>query len=355
MIRSFMNTGIRGLARMGSLLAILLLSVVASGGAGYALAAPAASTSKIIVAQNGSGNYKTVQAAVNAVPSNNTTPVVIYIKTGTYKEVVTVPSNKPHITFYGQDEKSTIITFNNYHGKTKPGGGTFGTGDSASVFIQANDFSAFNLTFQNTAGNVGQAVAINVTGDRAVFDKCQFLGWQDTLYANTGRQYYENSYIDGRVDYVFGDATAVFERTEFYSVAGGGGTVTAQKRGSASETTGYVLNNDIIDGAIPNSNFLGRPWGPYSRVIVMNSSIGSNIEAAGWQNWSTADYHLTAYYAEYHNTGPGSGTSGRVSWSHQLTSQQAQQYSVNNFLNQDGWLTTAQAKLNAIIAMGFPA
>jgi pectinesterase len=278
---------------------------------------------------------------------------VIYIKTGTYKEVVTVLSNKPYITFYGQDEKNTIITYNNYHGKTKPGGGTFGTGDSASVFIQANDFNATNITFQNTAGDVGQAVAISVTGDRDVFDACQFLGWQDTLYANSGRQYYENSYIDGRVDYVFGDATAVFQNTEFYSVAGNGGTITAQNRASASETTGYVLINDKIDGAVANSTFLGRPWGPYSRVIVMDSSLGSDIEAAGWENWSTADYHLTAYYAEYNNTGPGSNTSGRISWSHQLTAQQAQQYSVNNFLNKDGWLTTAENYLNSVIAAGF--
>lgn len=338
-----------------SCLTALLLTGLSSSIIGDTTIAQAASTTKIIVAKDGSGNYTTVQAAVNAVPSNNKNHVVIYIKNGTYQEVVTVPPDKPYITFYGQSEKGTIITYNNYHGKAKPGGGTYGTNDSSSVFIEATDFSAYNLTFQNTAGAVGQAVAMNVTGDRAIFDNCQFLGWQDTLYAHTGRQYYENSYITGRVDYVFGDATAVFQNTEFYNVNSNGGTVTAQNRSSASETTGYVLINDTIDGALANSTYLGRPWGPYARVIVRDSTIGSDIKAAGWENWSTADYHKTAYFAEYNNTGPGSSTSGRISWAHQLTASEAQQYTVNNFLNQDGWLTTAENYLNSVISSGFPA
>lgn len=337
---------------LSCLAALLLIGLFLFTGEDSAIT-HAATVTKIVVAQDGSGNYMTVQAAVNAVPANNSNHVVIYIKKGTYREVVTVPSNKPYITFYGQDEKSTVITYDNYHGKAKPGGGTFGTGDSASVFIQATDFTAYNLTFQNTAGAVGQAVAINGTGDRAVFDNCQFLGWQDTLYAHTGRQYYENSYISGRVDYVFGDATAVFQYSEFYNVNSNGGTITAQNRSSASETTGYVLINDTIAGALANSTYLGRPWGPYARVIVRDSSIGSDITAAGWENWSNADYHTTAYFAEYNNTGPGSSTAGRISWAHQLTASQAQQYTVNNFLNQDGWLTTALNYLSTVIAGGF--
>ena len=352
MFKRFFNSGM-GIIGLSFLVA-LLLTGLSHTGIGNTPVAQAATT-KIIVAQDGSGNYTTVQAAVNAVPANNTTRVVIYIKNGTYKEVVTVPTNKPYITFYGQNEQKTIITYDNYHGKAMPGGGTFGTGTSASVFIEASNFNAYNLTVQNTAGKVAQAVAINVTGDRALFNQCQFLGWQDTLYAHTGRQYYVNSYIAGNIDYVFGDATAVFEKTQFYSTGGGSDAITAQNRASASETTGYVLNNDTITGAVANATVLGRPWGPYSRVIVMNSSLGANIEAVGWKNWSTADYHKTAYYAEYNNTGPGSNTSGRVSWSHQLTAQQATQYSVTNFLNQDGWLTTEQNYLNSVIAAGFPA
>ncbi len=350
MFRRFIGNRI-GIVSMACLAGLLLTSFLYFGIGGTI--ARAASISKIIVAKDGSGNYTTVQAAVNAVPANSSNYYVIYIKNGTYQEVVTVPTNKPHVTFYGQSEKGTIITYNNYNGKTNPAGGTFGTGTSATVFIEATDFSAYNLTFQNTAGSVAQAVAINVTGDRAIFDNCQFLGWQDTLYAHTGRQYYENSYVTGRVDYVFGDATAAFQYTEFYNVNSSGGTITAQNRASSSETTGYILINDTIDGALANSSYLGRPWGAYGRVIVRDSTIGADIRAAGWLNWSTADYSKTAYFAEYNNTGAGASTSGRISWAHQLTASQATAFTVDAFVNKDGWLTTAKSNLATVIAGGF--
>lgn len=352
MLRRFINISIGAIHDIRYLLLALLVVGISDFSTVNTFIAQA-SSSHIIVAQDGSGNYKTIQAAINAVPVNNPNHMVIYIKKGIYKEIVTVPSNKPYITFFGQDEKSTIITYNNYHGESKLGGGTYGTQDSASVFINGNHFTATNMTFQNTAGAVGQAVAIDVTADKSYFDHCQFLGWQDTLYAQSGHQYYSNDYIGGNIDYVFGDATAVFETTEFHNLGGNGGTITAQKRASANETTGFVLNNDKIDGTTANAIYLGRPWGPYGRVIVMNSQIGSDIKAAGWKNWSTKDYHLTAYFAEYNNTGPGSNTSNRISWSHQLTAQEAQQYSLNQFLNQDGWLTSAQQALRAVVAAGF--
>ncbi len=302
----------------------------------------------LVVAQDGSGQFSTVQAAVNAVPANNTTRTVIYIKDGTYKEVVTVPSNKPFITFAGQDESKTILTYNNYHGETKPGGGTFGTGDSASVFIEATDFLAVNLTFQNTAGNVGQAVAINVEADRANFYHVRFLGWQDTLLAWKGRQYYNSVYIDGKTDYIFGDATAYFNNCQIQSLDGWG--ITAQYRQSASETTGYVLSGCTITGTPTNSTILGRPWGPYARVVYLNCSLDASIKPAGWSNWDTTSNYKTAYFAEYNSTGPGANPSARVSWSHQLTATQAQQFSVNNFLNQDGWLNSAETFLNWLLA-----
>src|SRR5258707_715536 len=187
----------------------MALFLVYAPSAGFTGTAGAATYSvrTLVVAQDGSGQFTTVQAAVNAVPANNTARTVIYIKDGTYKQVVTVPSNKPFVTFAGQDENKTILTYNNYHGEAKPGGGTFGTGDSASVFIEATDFLAVNLTFQNTAGSVAQAVAINVEADRANFYHVRFLGWQDTLLAWQGRQYYDSVYVDGRTDYIFGDAT----------------------------------------------------------------------------------------------------------------------------------------------------
>jgi pectinesterase len=286
---------------------------------------------------------------VDAVPNNNTTRTVIYIKNGTYKEVVTVPAGKPYITFAGQDKNNTILTYDNYHGKAMPGGGTYGTGTSASVFIEASDFTAVNVTFQNTAGSIAQAVAINVTGDRALFYQDRFLGWQDTLYAHTGRQYYDNVYVDGRTDYIFGDATAYFHQCQLYNLDGW--SITAQNRASASETTGYVFDSCTITGTPANSTILGRPWGPYSRVVYLTCSMDASIKPAGWANWSsTSTNYLHSYYAEYNSTGAGANPQARVSWSHQLTASQAAQFSVKNFLNQDGWLDNAQAFLNWLLA-----
>jgi pectinesterase len=305
-------------------------------------------TRTLVVAQDGSGQYNTVQAAVNAVPANNTVRTVIYIKDGTYNQVVTVPSNKPFITFAGQDENKTIISYNNYSGKAMPGGGTYDTATSASVFINASDFLAVNLTFQNTAGAVGQAVAIDVSGDRANFYKVRFLGWQDTLLAWQGRQYYNNVYVDGRTDYIFGDATAYFYDSQIHSLDGW--SITAQYRQNASETTGYVFDSCVVTGTPSDSTILGRPWGPYARVVYLNTSMDASIVPAGWANWSsTSTNYLHAYFAEYNSTGAGADSSARVSWSHQLTAAQAQQFSVNNFLNQDGWLDSSETFLNWLL------
>lgn len=301
----------------------------------------------LVVAKDGSGKYSTVQAAVNAVPANNTLRTVIYIKDGTYDEVVTVPANKPFITFAGQDENKTIITHNNYSGKPMSGGGTYNTATSASVFINAPDFLAVNLTFQNTAGAVGQAVAIDVSGDRANFYHVRFLGWQDTLLAWKGRQYYNSVYIDGRTDYIFGDATAYFNQCQIQSLNGWG--ITAQYRQSASETTGYVFNGCKITGTPSNSTILGRPWGPYARVVFLNTSMDASIKPAGWANWDNTSNYKTAYFAEYNSSGAGANPSARVSWSHQLTATQAQAYSINSFLNQDGWLNASETFLNWLL------
>jgi pectinesterase len=326
---------------------IFLLFAVLGGAASNARAATY-TIKTLVVAKDGSGQYSTVQAAVNAVPANNTVRTVIYIKDGTYTEVVTVPSNKPFITFAGQDESKTVIAYNNYSGKAMPGGGTYTTGNSASVFINATDFLAVNLTFQNTAGDVGQAVAIDVAGDRANFYHVRFLGWQDTLLAWKGRQYYNSVYVAGRTDYIFGDATAYFYQCQIQSL--NGWSITAQYRQNASETTGYVFDGCNITGTPANSTILGRPWGPYARVVFLNTAMDASIEPAGWANWtSTSTNYVHSYFAEYKSTGAGANPSARVSWSHQLTATQAQQYSVNNFLNQDGWLNSSETFLNWLL------
>lgn len=350
LLRSIL-TGKRAIARRFGVLgtSLLLLTLVIGCGLVFhstsAFATSAART--LVVAQDGSGQYTTIQSAVNAVPANASGWSLIYIKNGTYKEVVTVPANKPHVSFVGQDENKTIISYNNYASKTRPDGTTYGTDGSSSVFIQGSDFFAYNLTFQNSAGNVGQAVALNVSGDRAVFEKVRVLGWQDTLYAKSGRQYYLNADIEGVTDYIFGDATAFFDQCQLHNLSGW--SITAQSRTSASETTGYVFNQCTITGTPSNSTILGRPWRAYSRVVYLNCSMDASIEPAGWNDWGNAANQSTAYYAEYNSTGAGANPSARVNWSHQLTSSQAAQFSVDNFLNQDGWLTTARQYINWVL------
>ncbi len=310
-----------------------------------AFAASAART--LVVAQDGSGQYTTIQSAVNAIAANSSGWSLIYIKNGTYKEVVTVPSNKPYISFVGQDENKTIITYDNYASKKKPDGSTYGTGGSASVFIQAAHFFAYNLTFQNSAGNVGQAVAVNVTGDQEVFRNVRILGWQDTLYAGSGRQYYKNADIEGVTDYIFGNATAFFDTCHLHNLSGW--SITAQSRTSAAETTGYVFNQCQITGTPSASTILGRPWRAYARVVYLSCSMDASIKPAGWDDWGNAANQSTAYFAEYNSTGAGANPSARVKWSHQLTSSQAAQYSLNTFLNQDGWLTTTNEYVNWVL------
>lgn len=326
-----------------------LLSLILSG------RTPAHAAYSLLVAKDGTGNYTTVQAAINAVAANNNQHVVIYIKNGVYNEVVTVPSNKPHITLFGQSSGSTIITFNNYSGKAKPDGTLYGTGDSATVLVSAADFNAVNIAFENSHGSGAQAVAIRVNGDRAVFYNCHFLGYQDTLYAdNLGRQYYVNSYIRGAVDFIFGNATAVFDTVEVHTV--GTGFITAQSRTSSSQTSGYVFtNSNLTTASTSYKTYLGRPWRPYSRVVYLNTTMAGHITPAGWDNWGNTANEATAYYAEYNSSGAGANPSARVSWSHQLTSSQASAYSTANFLNQDGWLTTAMNYVNSLRALGFQA
>ena len=172
------------------------------------------------VAKDGSGNFTTVQAAVDAAPTGRTTPYTIFIKNGTYKEYITVASNKPFLQFIGESVANVILTYDAFSGKAIPGGGgtTYGTSTSASVTINATDFTAVNITFENTTGEAPQALAINANNDRCAFKNCRFLGGQDTLLANNSgkKQYYKQCYIDGTVDFIFGNAAAVFEDCTIY-------------------------------------------------------------------------------------------------------------------------------------------
>jgi pectin methylesterase-like acyl-CoA thioesterase len=303
-------------------------------------------TYDVTVAKDGTGNFTTVQAAVNAAPTGRTTAYKIYIKNGTYTEVVTVPSNKPFLQFIGQTRDGVIITFNNYNGKTNPAGGTFGTANSATVTINANDFSAANVSFKNSTGESPQALAINISGDRCAFKNCNFLGGQDTMlnWGDAKRQYFYSCYIEGTVDFIFGNARGWFEKCTINPKnrsSNGQSYITAANT-TAGQTYGYVFNSCKITENT-TQYFLGRPWqnscnsSPRSnpKVVFLNTTMGANILAAGWSTWDACTVTSEITFAEYNSkttSGAAVNTASRVSWSKQLTATQAGVYTTSAVL-----------------------
>jgi pectinesterase len=295
-----------------------------------------AANKRITVAQDGSGNYKTVQEAINAVADGSNTRTEIYIKKGVYKERIVVPQNKINISLIGDDVKGTILTYDNYALRLDSTGKALGTSRTASFYVYGNGFSAKNITFENSAGPVGQALAIYVAGDEAAFFNCRFLGFQDTIYTNGKgtREYYKECYIEGTTDFIFGAATALFDDCNIFCKKGGMFLSAA----STLDTTkyGYVFLRCDITGDAPDNSFaLGRPWRPYAKVVYLHCQLGKVISDDGWANWHGTESDKTAYYAEYKNTGPGYKPDKRLAWSHQLTEDEAKIYTKSLILN--GW------------------
>lgn len=304
-------------------------------------------SSRIVVAQDGSGDYTSVQAAVDAVPNNNADPVEIYIRNGIYKEVVNVPADKPFITMIGESAEGVVITYDNYSGKERPGGGTYGTSGSATMFVNGNDFTAKHLTIENSfdesstdAANK-QAVALNVRGDRQKFIQVRFIGNQDTLLTNGGTQYFYQCYIEGDVDFIFGGSSAVFEECVIHSLDRGSSTnngyITAAST-LITEPYGYlILNSKLTSDAAPGTVWLGRPWHPggnpdaIASVLYMNTYMGEHIHPQGWTDMS-GFLAKDARFAEYNNYGPGAVANESRP---QLTDEEAAWWTIENVLK--GW------------------
>jgi pectinesterase len=305
-------------------LLIAFLILFFAGGRSYA------QQNDFTVAFDGSGDYKTVQDAINAVPDFRKNRTTIYIKSGTYKEKIVLPKSKSNITLAGQDAEKTILTYDDFASKKNHFGEEMGTTGSASFYVFAEDFVAENITFENSAGPVGQAVAVRIDADRVMFNNCRFLGWQDTLYpfGEKNRVYFKKCYIEGSVDFIFGWSTAVFEDCSIYCKKSG--YITAASTAESS-TYGFVFINCEIRGDAPeNSFYLGRPWRPFAKTVFINCFMDKHIKQEGWNNWNKPDAEKTSYYAEYNSRGPGANTSSRVSWSHQLTSDEAAHYTFEN-------------------------
>lgn len=286
-------------------------------------------------APNGPEVFPTIQNAVDHAPeATDGGRVIIQITPGTYHERVWIPENRPRLTLLGMGAKpeDTVITGEKF---AKEQGGTFFT---ETVEVNGEAFRADNITFENTAGRVGQALAISVLADKAIFKKCRFTGYQDTLFANWGRQYYVDSYISGAVDFIFGNATAVFDRVDIHVTAPG--YVSAQSRLRPDETTGYVFRDSHIttEAADAGKVSLGRPWRPYSRVVYLNTSMDGGINPQGFTLWTRNQDPGTMFYAESKSTGAGAGTASRAPFVKQLTPAQASMFEPARFLRgNDSW------------------
>jgi pectinesterase len=294
-------------------------------------------------------SFPTIQSAVDHIPE---TPgrVILSIAPGTYHERIIISRDHSRVLFIGLGKTASDVVITASENASSAGG----TSKSATFELDADDFIADNITFENAAGNTGQAVAALIRSDRDIFKHCRFLGDQDTLYANSGRQYYVDSYIAGGVDFIFGNASAVFDHDEIHIIRTG--YLTAQSRTDPTQTNGYVITNSKVTASLAAHDvatsspqrrtfYLGRPWRPYARVVIMNTELPKEVDPDGWSIWHKEDpFPPNAYYAEFHNTGPGADTSHRAAWSHQLTAAEAAAYDPAAFLRgTDNWNPIAEA------------
>ncbi|XP_066331297.1 pectinesterase-like [Miscanthus floridulus] len=316
-----------------------------------------------VVAQDGSGNFTTVSAAVEAAPSQSAARHVIYVKKGVYRETVEVKKKKWNLMLVGDGMGVTVISG---HRSYVDGYTTY---RSATVAVSGKGFIARDLTFENTAGpSKHQAVALRCDSDLSVFYRCAFEGYQDTLYAHSLRHFYRDCRVTGTVDFVFGNAAAVFQNCSLLArrpLPDQKNSVTAQGRLDANMTTGFAFqfcnvsaHADLLDGttnataaaAPPTQTYLGRPWKQYSRVVFMQSYIGDLVRPEGWLAWD-GDFALdTLYYGEYINTGPGAGVAARVKWPgfHVMTSPaEAGNFTVERFIEGNMWLPPTGVKYTA--------
>ncbi|MDT0677593.1 pectinesterase family protein [Autumnicola musiva] len=300
----------------------------------------------MVVAKDGSGEFTTIQAALEKLPCNNEGRSLIFIKDGLYKEKIWLSPDMKNVSLIGESPDGVIISWNDYSGKTA----AMSTADSYTFLAEGDGFYAENLTIENTAGEIAQAVAIRTTGDRQIFKNCKFLGFQDTYYAHKKRQYNFQCYIEGATDFIFGDATAVFENCEIHALEGGQ-YITAPNDTKLISTTpsgknfyhGLLFLDCLLaaDAKVAkNSYYLMRPWGAPASAVFVNSRMGDHINDKGWSAWDGNKNHLSGTFAEYKSkdlSGALLDVSRRADWSRQLTREEMEHlYNLDYFLRKDG-------------------
>ncbi|KAI5084690.1 hypothetical protein GOP47_0000859 [Adiantum capillus-veneris] len=305
-------------------------------------AAAASAIKTIVVAKDGSGHFTTVQAAVNSIPKSNKQRIIISIKAGIYREKVKV--DKPWVTFQGAGPRLTEIQWGDMASTKGPDGNELKTFGSASVAVNGDHFTARDISFRNTAppppgGAVGrQAVALRISGDFGAFFNVNFYGAQDTLYDHKGRHYFYRCYIEGSIDFIFGNGRSFYMQCRLHSIANPSGSLTAQKRATTTEETGFSFVKCVVTGS--GSIYLGRAWGPASRVVFSLTYFDNIILPQGWFDWADPNRQKTVFYGEYKCFGPGANRDKRVSWSRLLTPKQAKPFLHTGFINGELWLTS---------------
>jgi pectinesterase len=290
------------------------------------------------VSPDGSGDFTTVRAAIDAAPQicrDDGHRWVILVKPGTYRELIYVQREKRFIDLVGANADTTVIAYDLSSNLPGADGKLIGTFRTPTLSIDADDFTIENLTIANTAGQKGPALALRLDGDRIAVRHCHLTGWQDTLLVNRGRHYFEDCTIEGATDFIFGGATAWFERCHVHAV--GGGFLTAASTPDF-QPFGYVFDHCDITSAPGVKTYLGRPWRDFAQVVFLHTNMSEGIRPEGWHNWNKPAAQKTAIYAEFDSTGPGAPHGQRVPWSRQLTAADAARYTIENVLSgTDHW------------------
>lgn len=299
----------------------------------------------VTVAKDGSGQVKTINEAVLMIPKKSMERYVIRVKKGVYEENVVLDKSKWNVIIFGDGMYDTVVTGSlNFIDGTP----TFST---ATFAVAGRGFMARDMGFKNTAGpDKHQAVAFRSGSDRSIFHRCNFEGYQDTLYAHSNRQFYRECTISGTIDFMFGNGAAVFQKctiTPLQPLPNQKNIITAQGRKDRNENTGIVIQGCTVSasGDVSAPTFLGRPWKDFSTTVFMQTEIGSVVDKAGWLSWVPGvDPPETIYYAEFQNTGPGAGVEGRVKWAGyrpEITAEEATRYTVHQFLEGTEWIPQA--------------
>jgi len=281
-----------------------------------------------VVAQDGSGNFTSIQEAINASKSFPYKRKTIFIKNGIYNEKIKVHEWNTNLSLIGESKENTIITYDDYFNKINLGiNSTFYT---YTLLVEGDQFIAQKLTIKNASGEVGQAVSLALNANNVIISDCTILGNQDTLYV-TGKNkknYLSNCYIEGTTDFIFGSATVLFENCIIHSLKNSCITAASTPEGTKF---GLVFKNcKLTAAANVNAVYLGRPWRIFAKTVFLECELANHILPEGWNNWSKPEAETSSFYAEYICKGDGSKTDKRVTWSHQLKKAEVKKYNIEN-------------------------